>query len=378
MSQVPSLSDLGVERQQLEARERELSKRLREARAGAQEEVPQPVSAPERSQNRLRPSRLDDVIGQEEAVEMIGRMISSSIGRGEPMDHVLLTGPAGTGKTTFANVIANELGTRCFQLAAPVSLETLLQLAEVMHDGDVLFVDEIHQQAVMERRGKESATQPEVFLSLLEDFVVATKMGMVPFPQVTVVGATTDPGRLPDPFLDRFPIEPRLAPYSQRALEVMAESSSRALGLTLMPGVSEMFAQAARSTPRILNNYVRNAEALVGPDRYVVEQIAEEVLFKLNGVTRDGLTRDMQAMILFMYEKCKRTMSSGEIRYQASINTIATAIGLSRDTKAIMLRVEPFLISKGFVQLGSSGRILTDAGIWRARELQEESERPNA
>lgn len=371
MSEAPSLSDLGVERDELHARDRELAKRQREDRAGSQEEAPQPVSADERSQNRLRPARLDDVIGQEEAVEMIGQIIASARSRSEPMDHVLLTGPAGTGKTTFANVIANELGTRCFQLAAPVSLDTLLQLAEVMHEGDILFVDEIHQQAIMERRGKEAMSQPEVFLSLLEDFVIATQGGMVPFPRVTVVGATTDPGRLPDPFLDRFPVAPRLAPYSKRALEVIAEGNSRALGLTLMPGVAEMFAGAARSTPRILNNYIRNADSLVGPDRYVVVPMAEQVLFKLNGVTLDGLTRDMQAMLLFMYEKCKRTMGSGEVRYQASINTIATAIGLSRDTKAIQLRVEPYLIQAGYVQLGSGGRLLTADGIWRARKLQE-------
>lgn len=371
MSDGPSLSELGVEREELRARHRALTKQQREAAAEAAVEPPKPVSASERSQNRLRPERLADVIGQPEATELVGDMIRAAKARSEPLDHVLLLGPAGTGKTTFANVIANELGTRCFQMAAPVALDVLLELRGEMNEGDILFVDEIHQQAIMERRGKESISSPEVWLSLLEDFVLATKDGMVPFPRITVIGATTDPGRLPDPFLDRFPIEPVLEPYSKRALELMAERNAHALGLTLMPEVAGLFAGAARRTPRILNNYVKNAESLVGSDGYVVREIAERVLFKLNRVTADGLTRHMQAMLRFMYEKCERHIAGGEVRYQASINTIATAIGLSRDTKAVQLRVEPYLIQAGYVQLGSGGRLLTHDGIWRARELQE-------
>jgi Holliday junction resolvasome RuvABC ATP-dependent DNA helicase subunit len=154
----------------------------------------------------------------------------------------------------------------------------------------------------------------------------------------------------------------------------MAERNAHALGLTLMPGVAGLFAGAARRTPRILNNYVKNAESLVGSDGYVVPEIAERVLFKLNRVTADGLTRHMQAMLLFMHEKCRRDMGNGEVRYQASINTIATGIGLSRDTKAIQLRVEPYLIQAGYVQLGSGGRILTPEGIFRARELRDGGE----
>lgn len=371
MSDAPSLSNLGIERDQLRARDRELAKQQREMQsATAAQDVPQPVNHSERSANELRPVSLDQVIGQPEATQLLTEFVSAALRRREAMDHVLLVGPAGTGKTTLANVIANELGSRCFQLAPPVTLDMLLQLADVMVDGDVLFVDEIHQQAIQERRGKDSASQPEVFLSLLEDFRIATKTGMLPFPRVTIIGATTDPGRLPDPFLDRFPVQPHLVPYSKRALEVMAETNSRILGLTLMPPVAEMFAEAARSTPRIINRYLKNADSLVGHDRYVVEPVAEKV-FRLNGVTRDGLTRDMQGMLLFLYESCKRNMGNGEVRYQASVNTIATGIGLSRDTKAIQLRVEPFLIQAGYIQLGSGGRLLTDEGIWRARDLQE-------
>src|SRR4051812_23760324 len=149
MSGSPNLSQVGIERDELQARQRELAKRQREAQAATvkQSEAPTPVSHSERSRNDLRPERLSEVIGQEEAVELLGEVLATAQARDQPLDHVLLIGPAGTGKTTLANAIANDLGRNCYQLAAPVSLETLIQLSEVMQDGDVLFVDEIHQQA---------------------------------------------------------------------------------------------------------------------------------------------------------------------------------------------------------------------------------------
>lgn len=345
--------------------------RHRVARAMPADEPPafQPVTSDDRSQNPLRPSMLAEVIGQPRAKQMMRRVIDAAEARGDVLDHCLLIGAAGTGKTTFANVIANELGRRCFQVAAPVSFETLMGLREVMQDGDLLFVDEIHMQAVQERRGKEAMSSPEVFLQLLEDFVLATPEGMTPFPRITVIGATTDPGRLPDPFLDRFPLQPRLESYSVPELEQIAEFSARRLGMTLMIGVPQMFAEAARGTPRIVGNYVRNAAALVGPDRYVVPIIASQVLDDLNGVTQEGLTPEMQGTLRFLYTRCRRERGDGDVRYQASVNSIATAIGLSRDTKAVQLRVEPFLIQRGYLQVGSGGRMLTDTGVQRAKEL---------
>ncbi len=345
--------------------------RHRTAHAMPEDTAPafEPTTSNDRSKNPLRPSTLTEVIGQTKAKQMMRRVIDATEARGEVLDHCLLIGPAGTGKTTFANVIANELGRRCFQVGAPVSHETLMGLREVMEDGDLLFVDEIHMQAIQERRGKEAMSAPEVFLQLLEDFVLATPQGMTSFPRITVIGATTDPGRLPDPFLDRFPLQPRLERYSVSELEQIAEFSARRLDLTLMLGVARAFAEAARGTPRIVGNYVRNAGALVGADRYVAPIIAEHVLSDLNGVTQEGLTQEMQETLRFLFANCGRKTGDGEVRYQASVNSIATAIGLSRDTKAVQLRVEPFLIQRGLLQVGSGGRVLTDAGIERAKEL---------
>lgn len=330
---------------------------------------PQPIGKDERSKNRLRPTTLDGVIGQDLAKSMMQRVIEAARTRGEPLDHALLVGPAGTGKTTFAVVIANELDRDCYQVAAPVPLDTLLELKDVMKDGDILFVDEIHMQAVAERRGKEAVSAPEVFLTLLEDSLLMTGEGMVPFPNITVIGATTDPGRLPDPFLDRFPLQPRLEHYSERELGIIAERNAQTLGLTLMPGVADNFASAARGIPRIVNNYLRNAQSLAPPDGYIPPIIAAQVLRELNQVTPDGLTREMQETLKFLYSRCRHDKADGEVTYSASINTIATAIGLSRDTKAVQLRVEPYLLKEGFLQVGSGGRFLTPMGQRRAVEL---------
>lgn len=362
--------ELAQERTDLKA---ELREELRST--GQEESQPTPVGASDRSKNRLRPNFLDEVIGQDSAKSMMARVIDAARTRTEALDHTLLIGPAGTGKTTFANVIANELDRDCYQVAAPVPLETLIALRDVMKDGDILFVDEIHMQAIAERRGKEAISAPEVFLTLLEDFTLMTPEGMTPFPHITVIGATTDPGRLPDPFLDRFPLQPRLGSYSERELSVLAERNAQVFGLTLMPGVADTFASAARGIPRIVNNYVRNAQSLAPPDGYVPPLVAAEVLRDLNHVTPDGLTREMQETLKFLYSRCRRDRADGEVTYSASISTIATAIGLSRDTKAVQLRVEPYLIQEGLLQVGHGGRALTPKGTQRAIELLHDERR---
>jgi Holliday junction DNA helicase RuvB len=332
---------------------------------------PEPIGADNESKNRLRPRSFDDVVGQDQAKSMMRRVIEATSTRNDvALDHTLLIGPAGTGKTTFATVIAIERGTSCYQVAAPVPIDTLLDLAEVMQPGDILFIDEIHMQAVQERRGKEAVSSPEVFLTLLEDSILMTQGGMMPFPDITIIGATTDPGRLPDPFLDRFPLQPRLTDYSQRELEVIAERNATILGLTCSPDVIRDFAGAARGVPRIVNNYMRNAASLAPNDRFVMPVIGDMVLGDLNQTTKDGLTLEMQGMLKFLYKRCRRERGKDhEVTYQASVNTIATAIGLSRDTKAVQLRVEPYLLKVGYVQVGHGGRFLTPMGVAKALEL---------
>lgn len=330
------------------------------------EAPPRPVSTSDRSQNPLRPETFAEVIGQEHAVSMMERVVSSCKRRGQPLDHILLVGPAGTGKSTFSHVIAHELDAEVFEVEAPVSRDTLLELRVAMREGDILRIEEIHQQAIMERRGRGAATQPEVLYAIMEDRVMPAGAGLLDFPAITIIGTTTDEGLLPDPFLARFPIRPRLEPYSTAALEQMAKWNGEKLGVVVTPTAASLFAGAARGTPRQVNNYVKNAAMLT--DDVCDIEIAGEVLHDLNGVTDDGLTRDMQRMLVFLYEKGKHDTPRGPV-YRASVNTIATAIGKSRDSKAIALRVEPYLIEQGYIQIGQ-GRILTDAGIERAKELR--------
>lgn len=329
-------------------------------------EPPQPASTEDRSKNLLRPSTFAEIIGQDDAVRMVKRVVESCKERGQRLDHVLNVGPAGTGKSTFSHVIAHELDVDVYEVEAPVSHETLLELRNVMRDRDILRVEEIHQQAIMERRGKASGSQPEVLYALMEDGVIPAGAGLLDFPDITIIGTTTDEGLLPEPFLDRFPLRPRLERYDETALAKMARWNGDKLGLVVVPTAAELFAGACRGTPRIVNNYVKNAASLTSD--VIDMEVAEEVLFDLNGVTRDGLTTDMQRMLVFLYTKGRHETAKGDVAYRASVNTIATAIGKSRDSKAIALRVEPFLIQMGFIQIGQ-GRMLTEAGIERAKEL---------
>ena len=326
----------------------------------------EPSDTHERSKNPFRPQSLNDIVGQDSAKRLMRAALNSCRERDEPLPHTLLVGPSGTGKTTFSHVIANELGVSVYEVEAPISYDTLVALREVMRDRDLLKIEEIHQQGIMERRGRSTALQPEVLYSVMEDRVMASQRGPLPFPKITIIGTTTDEGMLPDAFLNRFPLRPRLAPYTREQLWQIVVANAKTLRMAVTHQGANVFTDASRGVPRQINNLVVNAQLL---GRNLNESTALEVL-ELNGITRDGLTDDMQAMLVFLYTKGRQELRGGEVRHQASVSTIATAIGKSRDSKAIALRVEPYLIERGYVQVvAGAGRRLTDTGIQRAREL---------
>lgn len=330
--------------------------------------APVPVSSSERSANPMRPAWLKDMIGQYRLRSVLERIITASKVNGRPMSHTLLVGPSGTGKSTIAHIIANELGVQVFQVEAPISQETLLSLRERMVDRDVLFIDEVHQQAIMERRGKSASTQPEVLFNVMEDRRIVSGTGVLEYPAITVVAATTDEGALPDAFVNRFPLRPVIDAYTLDDLTFMAYANAHALGVRIDDGAARAFARACRNIPRAVNSYVRNGADL-SLNGVIDDALAEEVLADLNSVTEDGLTSDMQKTLVFMYRQAKVNKSTNEIVYRASVGTIARGIGKSRDYKGVELRVEPYLIERGYLIVGHGGRFLTDAGVVRAREL---------
>lgn len=325
-----------------------------------------PVNISSQSRNVMRPRTLEAVVGQEPAKELLEAAIARTHRTGEPLPHMLMTGPAGTGKTTLSHVVGHELGVNVYQFEAPLSHDTMLELATVMRDGDVLFLDEIHQQALGDRRGRSATLQPEALYGVMEDQTLATATGVLPFPKITMIGATTDPGRLPEAFLSRFPLRPRLIEYTEDDMILMAARNAFAIGLQIRLGAARLLASASRGTPREMNNLITNAS--LWSEATIEVEDAEKTL-KLSGITKDGLTTDMVELLRFLYTRARRVTQAHGARYQASVNTIATAIGLARDTKAVALHVEPWLIRQGLIQVAHGGRLLTDAGIARAKEL---------
>src|ERR1035437_1655887 len=321
---------------------------------------------PSASPDPLRPTTLDSMIGQRTLRPLLRRLVDSAKRTGH-LDHMLFVGASGTGKTTVATIVARELGTRIFSLRAPLDMGVLNQLRESAQDGDVVFVDEIHLQVSGDRRGINQACDPESFYMLLEDGVLSTATGPLPFPRVTFIGATTDIGLLPEPLTNRFPLRPQLASYTVEDMMALAKRSLTALNLSYDEAVIGLFAGASRSNPRQLNDYVKAARSLAGGQR-ITGALATEVIVDLSHTTLDGLTASMQTVLSFLYRHCGRQTKDGII-YTASVNTLATAAGHGRDTKAISLLVEPYLLRRGYLEVRSSGRTLTREGVERAHLL---------
>jgi holliday junction DNA helicase RuvB len=325
-----------------------------------------PLDFDARSGNALRPATFDQMVGQDRLRRLLARIVAHSKASGSPLPHLMLAGASGTGKTTLGQVLAHESGRRVFQVKAPVGLQTLDKLRLATRDGDVVIIDEIHQQVVGDRRGMTQAADPEDFYHIMEDRRLPTSTGMLEFPAVTFIGCTTDEGLLPEAFLNRFPLRLSLDRYTVEQMGQLALANAAQLKVGITAEAAALFAGASRRNPRQLNTYIRNAVALGTTSISLLD--AKEVIVDLNGCTLDGLTVDMQGMLKCLL-RSRRNYRDGRVLYQASVNTIATALGHSRDTKAVSLFVEPYLIEEGLVGVQHGGRTLTDAGLARAKEL---------
>lgn len=354
-----------VQRQAAQDNLREMRRLNRQSSAQSTRPELRPLDFNDRSANELRPQTFQEMVGQEHLKALMSRLVEVARQSGRALDHMLLVGSSGTGKSTLGQVVACELGRRVYQLKAPVTQDIFEELARVAVDGDVVIVDEIHLQVSGDRRGITQACDPEAFFHVMEERRLMTPTGMMVFPAVTFIGMTTDAGLLPEPFINRFPLRPHLDEYSEPEMVKLAKANAHALGLGILDAACGVFAKACRCNPRQLNTYIRNARSLT--TGVITDDVAREVVVDLNSCTLDGLTMPMQMMLSFLL-KCERVVK-GEKVYRASVNTIATAIGFARDTKAVALFTEPWLIKRGFVAVGPQGRELTETGVNRAKGL---------
>lgn len=301
----------------------------------------------------LRPRRIAEYIGQEKVKENLKVFIEAARGRGDPLDHVLLYGPPGLGKTTLAVIIANEMGANIKTTSGP-ALKIPGDLASVLTDlseGDVLFIDEIHRL---------SPQVEEVLYSAMEDFVIDIIFGKgasaqsvrLALPKFTLVGATTRAGQLTGPLRDRFGVHSQLELYNDEQLCEIVCRSSVILGIpTDRDGALEI-ASRSRGTPRIANRYlkrVRDFAEVLGTGRITREQ-ADDALSRLE-IDKTGLN-NLDRRYLTMIAK---GYSGGPV----GLETIASAIGEESITLEDMC--EPFLMQLGFVAKTPRGRTVTAA-----------------
>lgn len=299
----------------------------------------------------IRPKRLKDYVGQKDVRDQMEIFISASRSRGESLDHTLIFGPPGLGKTTLANIIAYEMGVSIKSTSGPV-LEKAGDLASLLtnlEEGDILFIDEIHRM---------NTAIEEILYPAMEDYELDIMVGDGPssrsikleLPPFTLVGATTRAGLLSAPLRDRFGIVQRLEFYNIEDLTSIVERSATLSGMDIEREGAFEVARRSRGTPRIANRLLRRVRdyAEVKSNGIITSDIAQGALDLLN-VDQAGFDQSDQRMLLAMIEKFEGR--------PVGVENLAAAIGEERGTIEDVL--EPYLIQEGFMVRTPRGRMVT-------------------
>ncbi len=310
---------------------------------------PEATMADDEIETSLRPRRLDDFVGQEAVREQLGVALDAAKGRGEAVDHVLLAGPPGLGKTSLAAIVAEELGAPFVQTAGP-ALERkgdIAALLTALEPGSVFFVDELHRLP----RALE-----EAFYPAMEDFQLPITIGQGPgarvvtidLPKFTLVGATTRSGLLSTPLRDRFGIQFRLDPYNPDELAQIVQRSAGILGIEIADSGAYAIASRSRGTPRVANRLLKRVRdwAQVKGTGVIDDDAAAHALEHLE-IDAEGLDRLDRELLRTICE----LFAGGPV----GLSTLAAAVGEEADTLEDVY--EPYLLQRGFLQRTPRGRI---------------------